>query len=104
VLAVPAEIADSDYISDVDVLFNQSIKLHCAAGGRPRPRVAWYLDDTAVDNTTDGVYLLDDGWTLYIDGAQLSHAGRYSCRAVNVAGDDEKRFNLTVLGQSLSIV
>jgi len=100
--SVPAEIADSDYISAVDVPFNKSVKLHCAAGGLPRPRVSWYFDDTllsAVDNATDGVYLMDDGWTLYIDVARLSHAGRYSCRAVNDAGHDEKRFNLTVLGQ-----
>ena len=100
---MPAEIAESDYVSDVDVLLNNSITLRCAAGGLPRPRVVWYFHDVsllAVDNATDGIYLLDDGWTLYIDGAQLSHAGRYLCRAVNVAGDDEKLFNLTVLGQS----
>ena len=87
----------------MDVEFSESIKLHCAAGGLPRPRVVWYVDDEplmTVDNGTDGIYVLDDGWTLLIDGAQLSHAGRYVCRAVNVAGDDQKLFNLTVLGQS----
>ena len=102
--SAPAEIADSDYISVVKVPFNNSVKLHCPAGGLPRPRVSWYFDDTllsAVDNATDGIYLLEDGWTLYIEVAQLSHAGRYWCRAVNDAGHDEKLFNLTVLGQSV---
>ena len=102
-LAVPAEIEDSDYTSNIDVLLNNSVKLYCSAGGLPRPSVSWYLDESAlvpVDNGTDGVYVLDDGWTLLIEGAQLIHAGRYLCRAVNVAGDDRKLFNLTVLGQS----
>ena len=106
-LSVPAEIAHSDYVSNLDVLLNESIKLYCDAGGLPRPRVAWYFDSTppvAVDNATHGVFLLDDGWTLYVDAARLSHAGQYSCRAVNVAGDDEKLFNLTVLGQSWSSI
>ena len=102
-LAVPAEIADSDHLSAVDVLLNDSIKLDCVADGLPRPRVTWYLNDIpvlAVDSATrGGMYVLNDSRTLYVDRARLSHAGRYTCRAVNVAGTDEKLFNLTVLGQ-----
>ena len=103
-LSVPAEIADSDQLSAVDVLLNESIKLHCAADGLPRPRVAWYLDDArlrARDNASDGTHLLDDGRTLYVERARLSHAGRYACRADNVVGQDEKLIDLTVLGQLL---
>ena len=102
-IAVPAQIADSEHTSNVDVLLNESIKLHCAAGGLPRPRVVWYFDDSplmAEHNGTRGVYVLDDGWALLIDGAQLRHAGKYLCRAVNDAGDARKHFNVTVLGQS----
>jgi len=102
--SVPAVIAGSDRLSEVDVLLNESVKLACVADGLPRPRLTWYLDDdtplTAADSGTDGVHVGDGGRTLYVDGAHLSHAGRYTCRAVNVAGHDEKRFNLTVLGQS----
>jgi len=109
--AVPAEIADSDHVSDVAVLVNESIRLHCAAGGLPRPRVVWYFDDTPltadiVDHaaTPAAVQLLDEGRTLYVDSAQLRHAGRYTCRAVNVAGHDEKLFNLTAHGLTAVIL
>jgi len=101
--AVPAQIAGADHTSYVEVLLNESIKLHCAAGGLPRPRVVWYFDDSPLmthDNGTHGIYVLDDGWSLLIDAAQLRHAGKYLCRAVNDAGDVQKHFNLTVLGQS----
>lgn len=103
-LSVPANIVDSDHTSDVEVPYNESIELHCAAGGLPRPHVAWYFNDTPIhDSSTDDpvVYLLDDGLTLHIDAARLPHAGLYLCRAVNTAGSDEKRFNLTVVGQSI---
>ena len=99
-LSVPAEIADADRVTHVEVMLNQSFQLSCAADGLPRPRVTWFFEDRPIHNTTDDVFLVDDGWTLNVAVARLHHAGRYSCRAVNVAGEDHRRFTLAVLGTS----
>lgn len=95
---VPAKIDTSDIISDPEVIVNQTITLHCPASGYPLPVVDWYRDGAPVDEESANVKILDNGWRLHIKNAEVSHAARYTCRAKNVAGDTEKNYDLSVLG------
>lgn len=42
---------------------------------------------------------MDDGWKLQIEPAEVSDSARYSCKAVNIAGNSEKYYDLNVLGK-----
>lgn len=42
---------------------------------------------------------MSGGRFLKIINAQVSHTGRYTCLASNVAGDKSKSFSLNVLGR-----
>ena len=43
--------------------------------------------------------LENEGWTLLIRDTTPDDARRYSCRAKNIAGEAEKRFNVQILGE-----
>lgn len=100
---VPSTIEGSHTLTDVDVILNKSITLHCVAMGMPRPQLAWFHDDEPVQNSSS-VFLLDDGWRLHIEGATVAHRGRYTCRAVNEAGEAQKQFNVTVMGKLIMML
>lgn len=46
------------------------------------------------------VQILQRGKTLRLLKAATADTGRYSCKAINVAGSTEKAFHLDVLGES----
>ena len=97
--SVPSRIENSDVMTDVSVIQNKSISLHCPTSGIPRPQITWYHDDVIIanDNSSD-VYIMDSGLRLFIADADTLKTGKYSCRATNEAGNAEKLFNLTVQG------
>ena len=45
--------------------------------------------------------LLDDGWTLEISEAKRDDSTRFTCRAQNEAGVNEKAFDVNVLGKGI---
>ncbi|XP_025060802.1 hemicentin-2 [Alligator sinensis] len=69
--------------------------LECEATGTPPPTVTWVKDGQPVVNG-EGLLLQDRGWTLHIQEAQVSHAGRYTCLAENAMGQAEREFDLAV--------
>lgn len=50
--------------------------------------------------TSSNVQILQRGKMLRLVKAATANAGRYSCKAINVAGNTEKAFHLDVLGES----
>ena len=98
VFSVPARIDSSDTISNPEVIVNQTIILHCPASGVPEPDVEWFRDDEPVDEDIHDIKILDRGWRLKIKNAEMSHTGRYTCVAKNIAGESEKIYDLNVLG------
>ena len=98
-LAVPAGIENSDIVSDPNVIIDKSITLSCPATGIPIPDVTWYKENRPILRNTTKVFILDNGWRLLIDGAEVKHTGRYSCRATNKAGKTEKFYDLDVFGE-----
>lgn len=82
-----------------EVIMNDTITLFCPASGMPSPDVTWYLEnEIPITSNMSGMYVIDNGFRLRIDNAQLSHVGRYTCRAQNIAGLADKHFDLSVLG------
>lgn len=65
----------------------------------PDPQVTWYLENEIpfIGNTSD-MFVLDNGYRLRIERAQVSHTARYTCQAQNIAGQAEKHYDLNVLG------
>ncbi|XP_047673954.1 hemicentin-1 isoform X2 [Tachysurus fulvidraco] len=81
--------------SDVTVVRGGNVTLQCEADGVPRPAITWLKDGRPL-GTGSGVQILSDGRLVRIRDAQVGHTGRYTCIAVNVAGQDESKHDVTV--------
>ncbi|KAK2567085.1 Hemicentin-1 [Acropora cervicornis] len=83
----------------MNVTVGSPVILHCKAMGSPNPNITWQKDGLSVDTTH--VTLLANG-SLYISSTVVQDAGRYSCKATNVAGSTSVRANIVIyVGPSL---
>ncbi|XP_077463990.1 hemicentin-1 [Stigmatopora argus] len=71
------------------------VTLRCAADGVPRPAVTWLKDGRPIGGT-HGAKILNEGRLLRIKDAQISDTGRYTCIAVNVAGQADRKHDISV--------
>ncbi|XP_033885551.3 hemicentin-1-like isoform X1 [Acipenser ruthenus] len=96
-IQVPPNITGSEMSSEVSVLVNETIKLVCSAEGIPRPTIKWLKDGKKL-NVTEArrIRVSPDGSTLSIIGAQTADIGKYTCVATNLAGEEDRIFNLNV--------
>lgn len=95
--------ADSD---DVAVTKGGDVTLQCAAEGIPQPAMTWLKDGRPITGQ-HGAKILNEGRLLQIKDAKVSDTGRYTCVAVNVAGQADSKHDISVHGmnyQLLSIV
>ena len=89
----------------------ENVTLRCHARGYPEPTFRWILPDGYFVNASRYVHeteFLDDGTnrtrgkilqkdgSLLVFNTRVGDSGIYKCRAVNLAGRDEKSVNLTV--------
>ena len=98
---VPPEIRDSIGVKHPSVISNDSIELDCTVLGVPTPVVTWYRDSKPLNSSDARFQILDGGLRLKVNFAKVRDSARYSCRAVNVAGQSEKYFDLNILGKWL---
>lgn len=61
----------------------------------PPPVITWSKNGRMIPDSTN-VEILTGGQTLHIRRAEVSDTGQYVCRAINVAGRDDKNFHLNV--------
>lgn len=47
----------------------------------------------------DGLLLMEQGRRLRISKAEVAHAGRYACLVANVAGQEQREFDVAVHGK-----
>ncbi|KAI4578501.1 hypothetical protein MJG53_011356 [Ovis ammon polii x Ovis aries] len=94
---VPPVIKDKEQVINVSVLVNQPTSLFCEVEGTPSPIIMWYKDDVQVTESSS-IQIINNGKILKLFRASPEDAGRYSCKAVNVAGASQKHFNIDVLG------
>lgn len=71
--------------------------LECEAGGHPPPTLTWLKDGIPL-KSEGSVRVLQQGRKIEIPGAATSDAGRYVCVATSVAGEEEIKYDVNVLG------
>ncbi|XP_051663785.1 hemicentin-2 [Manacus candei] len=79
----------------VDGIVGGSVSLVCDVRSHPAAEIAWYKDGHVLW-LSEGVTVSPDSRVLQIHPLKLSSSGTYTCVALNVAGQDEKRFILNV--------
>lgn len=87
---------DSD---DIAVTKGGDVTLQCAAEGVPRPAVTWLKDGRPITGQ-HGAKVLNEGRLLQIKDAKVSDTGRYTCIAVNVAGQADSKHDISVYGMN----
>lgn len=73
------------------------VTLQCEADGLPRPAISWLKDGRPL--TGRRAQTLNEGRLLRIRGAQVADTGRYTCIAVNVAGQADSKYDVNVHGE-----
>ncbi|KAL2092656.1 hypothetical protein ACEWY4_012454 [Coilia grayii] len=94
---VPPEIQDDGQPLNLTVTQKQPLTLGCDAFGLPSPTITWTKDGRPVVETP-GVYLQNGNRLLRIYRVQAEHAGRFSCRAQNPAGETHRDYHIDVQG------
>ena len=99
-LPVPPLIPGGGKITRLSVVVHQSIRLECRPSGDPKPNITWFKDGSIVDpKGSRHVRVLQGGRILQLPSATPSDAGGYTCHAMNIAGEDQRRYNLQVHGE-----
>lgn len=83
--------------NDVTVTKGGDVTLQCAAEGVPRPAVTWLKDGRPITGQ-HGAKVQNEGRLLQIKDAKVSDTGRYTCIAVNVAGQADSKYDISVHG------
>ncbi|XP_019412229.1 PREDICTED: hemicentin-1 isoform X1 [Crocodylus porosus] len=79
-----------------EVVLNNPLSLYCETNAVPPPVLTWYKDGYPL-TSSDKVLILPGGRVLQIPRAQVEDAGRYTCVAVNEAGEDSIQYDVRVL-------
>ncbi|XP_039476218.1 hemicentin-1 [Oreochromis aureus] len=87
---------DENVVEKREVVLGHQISLSCESNAIPPPKLSWYRDGKKL-TSADGVVLLPGGQVLQIARVQKEDAGRYTCLAVNEAGEDRMHFDLEIL-------
>jgi len=78
------------------------VSLECDARGDPEPVITWLKDGEVMDkNSLRHIRFLSGGRVLQIIAAKVDDTATYSCLAENVAGQEQRRFQLNVHGKDL---
>ncbi|KAF7658577.1 hypothetical protein LDENG_00010770 [Lucifuga dentata] len=88
--------SDEDMTEKREVVLGHPISLSCESNAIPPPKLSWYKDGQKL-TSADGVVLLPGGQVLQIARVQNEDAGKYTCQAVNEAGEDRMHFEMEVL-------
>ena len=74
------------------------ITLHCPAMGIPFPNVTWLKDGEPI-MPSDRIRIRLSGRQLELIDVTKSDTARYTCIAVNTAGETKRDFDLNVLSK-----
>ena len=103
-IVVPAKIDKSEELETPEVIQNHSLTLSCATSGNPQPKITWFRNSLPINSNTSNYHILEGGAKFHILRAQVADSTRFSCKGKNVAGEEEKKFDVKVLGTIFTIV
>ncbi|XP_072429742.1 hemicentin-1 isoform X3 [Chiloscyllium punctatum] len=89
----PAIIGSNDMVT---VVVNNPVRLECEASGIPVPSLMWLKDGSPVSSFSDAIQVQSRGRVLSITSAQISDTGKYTCVALNAAGEQQQHIDLRV--------
>ncbi|XP_066048296.1 hemicentin-1 [Chamaea fasciata] len=82
-------------VTVLNVRVGTAVTLDCESNAIPAPVITWYKNSRLIPDSA-AVEVLADGQTLRIKAAEVSDTGQYVCKAINIAGRDDKNFHLNV--------
>ncbi|NWT15620.1 HMCN1 protein, partial [Vireo altiloquus] len=82
-------------VTVLNVRVGTPVTLDCESNAIPAPVITWYKNSHIIPDSA-AVEVLADGQTLRIKAAEVSDTGQYVCKAINIAGRDDKNFHLNV--------
>ncbi|NXY61032.1 HMCN1 protein, partial [Callaeas wilsoni] len=82
-------------VTVLNVRAGTPVTLDCESNAIPAPVITWYKNSRIIPDSA-AVEVLADGQTLRIKAAEVSDTGQYVCKAINIAGQDDKNFHLNV--------
>lgn len=89
-------------LENVTVHETESHTFECHVTGNPAPVISWYKNDRCVDQAPDYRTSFNNGMCrLTIEETFMEDDARYTCRAVNPAGEAATSAKLTVLRKNL---
>lgn len=77
-------------IASSTVPYGEVARFHAFVSGTPKPYISWFHNQQAIQPSKDVVFHFDDVTntaTLILVDAFPEHAGQYTCRAANSAGE-----------------
>uniref|UniRef100_A0A803W8Y0 Hemicentin 1 n=1 Tax=Ficedula albicollis TaxID=59894 RepID=A0A803W8Y0_FICAL len=80
-------------VAVLNVRAGTPVTLECESNAIPAPVITWYKNSRLIPDSA-ALELLADGQTLRIKA--VSDTGQYVCKAINIAGRDDKNFHLNV--------
>ncbi|RLW00977.1 hypothetical protein DV515_00008307, partial [Chloebia gouldiae] len=89
-------------ISSCRVCSGESVRFQARVSGRPKPKIQWFHNQQLMFPKKDLVFHFDESTgtaILIIVDAFLEHAGQYSCKARNSAGETTCTATLTVTAE-----
>uniref|UniRef100_A0A8D2QK57 Ig-like domain-containing protein n=1 Tax=Zonotrichia albicollis TaxID=44394 RepID=A0A8D2QK57_ZONAL len=89
-------------ISSCRVCSGESVRFQARVSGRPKPEIQWFHNQQLMLPKKDLVFHFDESTgtaILIIVDAFLEHAGQYSCKARNSAGETTCTATLTVTAE-----
>ncbi|KAM4896067.1 hemicentin-1 [Sylvia borin] len=82
-------------VTELNVRVGTAVTLDCESNAIPAPVITWYKNSRLIPDSA-ALEVLADGQTLRIKAAEVSDTGQYVCKAINIAGRDDKNFHLNV--------
>ncbi|CAM9699604.1 unnamed protein product [Bubo scandiacus] len=90
------EDQDGEVTEHRQAVLDQPTALYCDTNAIPPPQLTWYKDGEPL-SPGPGVLMLLGGRVLQLPAVREEDAGRYTCEAANVAGQDRLHYELEVL-------
>ena len=68
-------------------MFGEEVRLSCPARGSPSVSWQWSRNGQLLDDSVEGVTLLEQGAFLQLESAGVGDSGAYTCNVSNTIGD-----------------